>query len=64
MLANKQDLPGAASEEQIADALGLREMSGDRHWRIAPCSAVTGDGLLGAVDWLVSDIGSRIYLFD
>ena len=64
VLTNKQDLPGAATEEQIAAALGLHDMSGDRHWKIAPCSAVSGDGLIGAFDWLVSDISSRIYLFD
>ncbi len=64
ILANKQDLPGAATQAQIADTLGLEAMRGDRHWRIAACSAVSGDGLLDALGWLVGDIGSRIYLLD
>lgn len=34
-----------------------------RHVRAVVCSAHTGDGLLGAFEWLVKDISSRIYLF-
>lgn len=37
---------------------------GMRHWRIAACSAVTGEGLLGAFEWVVGDVQSRIYLLD
>ena len=35
-----------------------------RHWGIIPCSAVTGEGLLDGVDWLVYDIASRIFMMD
>ena len=35
-----------------------------RHWHIQPCSGVTGDGLVAGVDWIVSDIGQRIFMMD
>jgi ADP-ribosylation factor-like protein 2 len=35
-----------------------------RHWHIQPCSAVTGDGLVPGVDWLVRDIAARVFLSD
>ena len=63
IFANKQDLGGALSFEQIADFLDLKsdDISG-RHWKIVGCSAMTGEGLSEGFDWLVSDIGSRIFL--
>ncbi|CAK9031895.1 ADP-ribosylation factor-like protein 2 [Durusdinium trenchii] len=64
VLANKQDLAGALTSAQIAEILQLgdKEMFGSRHWEIHPCSAVTGEGLVEGVDWLVDDIASRIFL--
>ena len=35
-----------------------------RHWRVQACSAVNGNGLLEGFDWLVRDIGSRIFMFE
>jgi ADP-ribosylation factor-like protein 2 len=35
-----------------------------RHWHIQACSAVTGDGLIDGMHWLVSDISSRIFMLD
>jgi len=65
VLANKQDIAGALSLEALADALGLAQLaSRGRHARVVACSAVTGDGLLSAFDFLVGDIASRIYLVD
>jgi ADP-ribosylation factor-like protein 2 len=63
ILANKQDIPGAMSHEDIASALGLEAVT-SRHWHIQSVSAVTGGGLAEAFDWLVDDIGSRIFLLD
>ena len=34
------------------------------HWRIVKCSAVTGENLLEGVDWIVGDIGARIFTLD
>jgi ADP-ribosylation factor-like protein 2 len=65
VLANKQDLDGSLSAAEISTALELGGAStAKRHWRIESCSAVTGDGLVSGVDWLVSDISSRIFMGD
>lgn len=61
MLANKQDLPGALKADEIREALALDEIQ-SHHWRIHGCSAVTGEYLLEGMDWIVTDISSRIYL--
>jgi ADP-ribosylation factor-like protein 2 len=34
------------------------------HWTIQGCSAVTGENLVTGVDWLVTDIASRIFTLD
>lgn len=67
ILANKQDLPGSSklSVDDICDVLQLKENTsvfGNRHWTIMGCSAVTGDGLLEGIDWMVEDISNRIFL--
>ncbi|CAI5946018.1 unnamed protein product [Closterium sp. NIES-64] len=65
VLANKQDLPGALSTEEMSEVLGLKVLAeGRRHCHLVPCSAKTGEGVLGGFEWLVSDIASRIYMFD
>ncbi|KAG6551219.1 hypothetical protein Mapa_007145 [Marchantia paleacea] len=64
IFANKQDLKGSLNPEDIAKVLDLGVMDKSRHWQIVGCSAVTGEGLLDGFDWLVSDIGSRIYMLD
>ncbi|PQM33324.1 ADP-ribosylation factor-like protein 2 [Prunus yedoensis var. nudiflora] len=61
ILANKQDIKGALTPEEIAKVLNLEAMDKTRHWEIVGCSAYTGDGLLEGFDWLVQDIASRIY---
>jgi ADP-ribosylation factor-like protein 2 len=35
-----------------------------RHWSIMACSAVTGDGLLEGIDFVVNDIKSRIFMME
>jgi ADP-ribosylation factor-like protein 2 len=63
IFCNKQDLVGAMSPEEIAEVLGLREERfSTRHWTIQACSAVTGDGLVDGVDWMVQDISERIFM--
>ncbi|GFS38859.1 ADP-ribosylation factor family protein [Actinidia rufa] len=64
ILANKQDIQGALSPDEIAKVLNLNAMDKTRHWQIMGCSAYTGDGLLEGFDWLVQDIASRIYVLD
>lgn len=63
VFANKQDLAGALSGEQIAEHLELQsDLFKSHHWEIHPCSAVTGKGLVEGMDWMVKDIASRIFL--
>uniref|UniRef100_A0A6B2E8Q5 ADP-ribosylation factor-like protein 2 n=1 Tax=Phlebotomus kandelakii TaxID=1109342 RepID=A0A6B2E8Q5_9DIPT len=63
VLANKQDLPGALSAQEIKEILQLENIV-THHWSVVGVSAVTGDKLLGAVDWLISDIAKRIFTLE
>ena len=60
VLANKQDLPGALSSDQIEQKLNLRGIK-THNWALYPVSAVRDDNMLGPFEWLVKDIGNRIY---
>lgn len=62
--ANKQDVPGALTEHEIAKILALDSSPHfqNRHWQILSCSAVTNVGLENGMDWIVSDIASRIFM--
>eukprot|EP01017_Pseudomicrothorax_dubius_P008173 TRINITY_DN1265_c0_g1_i4.p1 TRINITY_DN1265_c0_g1~~TRINITY_DN1265_c0_g1_i4.p1 ORF type:complete len:182 (+),score=45.91 TRINITY_DN1265_c0_g1_i4:150-695(+) len=55
IFCNKQDLKGALSVEEIRKFLSLDEIA-TRHWGIIPCSAVTGEGLLEGMQWIVNDL--------
>lgn len=63
VFANKQDLPGALSPEEIKEVLDLDSIK-THHWQIIKCSAITGENLLQGVDWLIRDIGARIFTMD
>ncbi|XP_062034230.1 ADP-ribosylation factor-like protein 14 [Lepus europaeus] len=45
LLANKQDVPGALSAEDITRMFKVKKLCSDRNWYVQPCCAVTGDGL-------------------
>ena len=53
VFANKQDLPGAMSDEEVSERLGLSSIK-DRQWRITRVSAKLGDGIAEGLDWLVA----------
>jgi len=63
VFANKQDLPGALSKQEIREVLDLDNIQ-THHWMIIDCSAVTGQNLIEGVDWLVDDISKRIFSLD
>ena len=63
IFCNKQDIPGALNMEEIKEFLQLDDIS-TRHWGIIPCSAVTGEGLIEGIDWIVKDIASRIFMMN
>ncbi|KAK1325975.1 putative ADP-ribosylation factor [Acorus calamus] len=52
ILANKQDLTGAVSVEEVARYLDLKELD-ERLYMFEAVSAYDGMGIKGAVDWLV-----------
>jgi ADP-ribosylation factor-like protein 2 len=64
IFANKQDIEGALSCEEIASVLEFdaNDRYKNRHWSIQSCSAVTGQGLVEGMDWMVDDIASRIFI--
>lgn len=58
-------MAGALSPAEIADALGLGSQAfSTRHWSIVACSAVTGEGLVQGVDWVVDDVNARVLVAD
>ena len=63
VFANKQDLPGSLTMEEIAAVLELEKIK-SHHCQILGCSAVTGQNLLQGVDWLLDDISKRIFTLD
>jgi ADP-ribosylation factor-like protein 2 len=63
VFANKQDMEGSLVAAEISKVLELHNQQYEnRHWSIQSCSAVTGQGLVEGMDWLVEDISSRIFL--
>ncbi|KAI1295679.1 ADP-ribosylation factor-like protein 2 [Halotydeus destructor] len=63
IFANKQDLPGSLSSEEIRELLKL-DMIKTHHWKVTPCSAYTGENLVDGIDWILGDISSRIFTFE
>lgn len=60
ILANKQDLAGALTSDQLKEALQLEKIK-THNWASYPVSAVRGDSMITPFEWIVKDIGSRIY---
>lgn len=55
IIANKADIEHSASTVSISDSLKLTEIK-DRQWTICRCSALTGEGLTQAFDWLIERV--------
>ncbi|KAG2386059.1 hypothetical protein C9374_003208 [Naegleria lovaniensis] len=58
VLANKQDLNPPRKLDQLKEFLGLSgNLSGlrDRTWKMLGCSALTGDGVEEAFEWLAGE---------
>jgi ADP-ribosylation factor-like protein 2 len=63
IFANKQDLGGALSFEDISRVLDLSSVDiGGRHVQVVGCSGITGAGLQQGFDWIVDDISSRVFI--
>ena len=59
-MANKQDIPGAMSSQEILEILDLNRIQ-RRHWSIVPCSAATRSGIENGFLWIIHDIASRLF---
>eukprot|EP00736_Rhodelphis_marinus_P002360 Rmarinus@m.23311 len=57
VLANKQDVKGAMSAAEVADALSLHSVK-SHQWHIQACCGLTGDGLYPGLDWITNNIQS------
>ena len=53
-------LPPLFRASPIVQELALASHK-QRHWRVVPCSTVTGEGLLDGFQWIVQDISARQY---
>lgn len=58
LLANKADL--TKPDMQALEAL-VAPLRSSHHCELVPCSAVTGDGLANALQWLITDISDRVF---
>ncbi len=57
-MVHTQDLPGALSDAQIAEGLGLHDIK-SRDWAIFKTSAIKGEGLFEGLDWLSAALKSK-----
>ena len=55
VMANKQDAAGAVGAVELKERLGLGKAE-TRPSDVQACSALTGDGLQPAVDWLMGRV--------
>jgi ADP-ribosylation factor-like protein 2 len=61
ILANKQDLPSALTMGEIGTLLQLDAIKSDRKCAVFACSALDRHSVQKALDWIIEDIGSRMY---
>ncbi|KAK7685927.1 ADP-ribosylation factor-like protein 2 [Cerrena zonata] len=60
VFANKQDIEGSMTSEEICEALDLKAIR-THQWKIFSCSAVTGQNLLAGLNWVVGEVANRLY---
>ena len=61
ILANKQDLPSALSVIEIGKLLELDTVKIERKCAVFSVSALDRHSVQKAIDWIIEDIGSRMY---
>lgn len=57
VFANKQDISGAMSPQEVTDSLNLSSLK-DKIWFVVPSCATTGEGLLEGLAWLSNNVKS------
>ncbi|XP_078442430.1 uncharacterized protein LOC144712117 [Wolffia australiana] len=55
VFANKQDMRGAMTPQEVCQGLGLYDLKG-RRWHIQGTCAISGEGLYEGLDWLASTL--------
>ncbi|PFH50563.1 hypothetical protein AMATHDRAFT_144848 [Amanita thiersii Skay4041] len=72
VFANKQDIQGSMNDSEISMVIN-KPMNGlfyqalhlpsirTHHWKIWPCSAMTGEHLIDGLNWVVEDVATRLY---
>ena len=58
IFANKQDLPGAKPINQLIEEYEFNKIK-NHIWKIQPCSALKGEGLIDGIKWLSEQLISR-----
>ena len=58
IFANKQDLPGAKPINKIIEDYELNKLK-NHIWKVQPCSAMKGDGLINGIKWLSEQLVFR-----
>ena len=59
VMANKQDLNGALSPNELTEKMGLSQIKG-RSWLVQGTSAHTGQGLKEGLDWMANVLSKKI----
>lgn len=62
VFANKTDVQGCMTGEEMEEALRLRHIQ-THQWRILRCSAMTGENLKEGLAWVVEDAKARLFLY-
>nr|XP_003416176.2 ADP-ribosylation factor-like protein 14 [Loxodonta africana] len=60
LLANKQDIPGAFTAEDITRIFKVKKLCCDRNWFVQPCCAITGVGLTEGFRKLTGFVKSHV----
>lgn len=55
VLANKQDLPGAMTPNEVSDFLQLGENLKNQLWSVIGSNALTGQGLIEGLSWIAKN---------
>ena len=55
VMANKQDIKGCLSPNQVTEELGMSQFKG-RIWKVQGTSGVTGKGLNEGLEWMSSEL--------
>jgi signal recognition particle receptor subunit beta len=56
VLANKVDLPAAASVSEVTEALGLAALKGPLAWHVQGCCALKKEGIQEGFTWLAETL--------